>query len=28
VLPLLGITPAKAKLLAHSALPELPPPSR
>ena len=28
VLPLLGITPAKAKLLAHSALPELPPPAR
>jgi AcrR family transcriptional regulator len=28
VLPLLGITPAKAKVLAHSALPELPPPTR
>jgi len=28
VLPLLGITPAKAKLLAHSTLPELPVPAR
>lgn len=28
VLPLLGITPAKAKHLAHSALPEFPPPAR
>jgi hypothetical protein len=28
VLPLLGITPAKAKALAHSELPELPLPVR
>jgi len=28
VLALLGITPAKAKLLAHSTLPELPVPAR